>query len=111
MTLATVGHRARTRTQVVALVREPAVAKEANSMKRERRTGDIVLLPREHDLRCAVVPRRDVTRHLRVCEPGQAKVADLEVAVLVDEDVGRFQIPVDDARRVNVFQAALEEER
>lgn len=87
-------------------MRGRGVSKEAKSLIR-RRTGDVVLLPREHDLGRAVVPRRDVTRHLWVCEPGQAKVANLEIAVLVDEDVGRLEIPVDDARRVNVFQAAL----
>lgn len=38
---------------------------------------DIVLLPGEHDLRGSVVSRRDISRHLRVLYPGQAKVTDL----------------------------------
>lgn len=37
----------------------------------------------------------------------QAEVADLEVAVFVDEDVGGLEIAVDDAGGVYIFQAAL----
>lgn len=72
-----------------------------------RLTGNVVLLPREHDFRSAVVPRRNVTSHLRVRQPRQAKVTDLEVAVLVHENVGRLQIPVHDAGRVHVLETAL----
>ena len=68
----------------------------------------IVLLPREHDLRCSVVSRRDVAGHLRVLYTRQAEVADFEVAVFVDEDVGGFEIAVDDAGGVDVFEAALQ---
>ena len=75
----------------------------------EKLTSHIVLLPREHDLRRAIVPRRDVTRHLRVLQPREPEIADLEVAVLVDENVGRLEVAVDDAGRVRVFQAALME--
>lgn len=71
-------------------------------------TGDVVLLPREHDLGGSVVARRDVARHLRVGEAREAEVADLEVAVLVDEDVGRLEVAVDDAGRVHVLEAALQ---
>lgn len=55
-----------------------------------KRTGDVVLLPSEHDFWCPVVSCRDVTRHLRVCQSRQSKVANLEIAVLVDKDIGRF---------------------
>ena len=51
---------------------------------------DVVLLPREHDLGCAVVPRRDVARHLRVLQSGETEIADLQIAVLIHEDVARF---------------------
>ena len=68
----------------------------------------IVLLPCEHDLRCSVVSRGDVAGHLRVLYTCQAEVADLEVAILVHEDVGGFEVSVDDAGRVDVFQTALE---
>jgi hypothetical protein len=67
----------------------------------------VVLLPREHDLRCPIVPRRDVSRHLGILQAGEPEVADLEVAILVDEDVARLEIAVDDAGRVDVFQATL----
>ena len=67
----------------------------------------IVLLPREHDLRCSVVSRRDIASHLRILYACQAEVADFEVAVLVNEDVGGLEIAVDDAGGVDVFEAAL----
>ncbi len=68
---------------------------------------DVVLLPGEHDLGGAVVAGRDVARHLRVLDARQAEVADLQVAVLVDQDVAGFQVAMHDARRVHVFQASL----
>lgn len=68
---------------------------------------DVVLLPREHDLGRAVVPGRHVARHLGVLDAGEAKVADLEVAVLVDQDVARLQVTVDHACRVHVLETTL----
>lgn len=68
---------------------------------------NIVLLPGKHDLRGAVVPSRHVSRHLRILDSGQAEVADLQVAVLIDQDVARLQVAVDDARGVDIFQATL----
>jgi len=44
---------------------------------------------------------------LRVLYARQAEVADLQVAVFVDEDVGGFEVAVDDAGGVDVFEAAL----
>jgi hypothetical protein len=38
---------------------------------------------------------------------GQAKVADFEIAVLVDEDVAWFEIAVDDTGWVDVFETSL----
>lgn len=67
---------------------------------------DVVLLPRQHDLGRAVVARRDVARHLRVLDAREPEVADLEVAVLVDEDVGGLEVAVHDAGAVDVFEAA-----
>jgi hypothetical protein len=37
---------------------------------------------------------------------GQAKIADFQVAVGVDEDVGGLEVPVENIRRVDVFQAS-----
>lgn len=68
---------------------------------------DVVFLPCEHDLGGSVVSRRNVARHLRVLDTGQAKVANLQIAVFVDENVAWFQVPMDDTRRVDVFQASL----
>jgi hypothetical protein len=68
---------------------------------------DVVLLPREHDLRCSVVSRRDIAGHLRVLDTGKAKVANLQIAVLVDENVGGFEVTVDNAGGVDVFQTTL----
>ena len=51
---------------------------------------DVVLLPGEHDLGGAVVARGDVAGHLGILDAGETKVADLEVAVLVDENVAGF---------------------
>ena len=76
----------------------------------ERRTGsrngNVILLPSQHNPRRAIVPRRDVPRHLRVLDPCQSKVADLQVAILVDEDVRRLEIAVHYAGRVDVLEAA-----
>lgn len=66
---------------------------------------DIVLLPRQHDLGRTVVARRDVARHLRVLDTRQPEVADLQVAVLVDQDVARLEVAVHDAGRMDVFQS------
>lgn len=69
---------------------------------------DVVFLPCEHDLRSSVVPRRHVSGHLGVLDTREAEIADLEVAVLVYEDIAGFEITMDDASRVDVFQTTLE---
>lgn len=48
--------------------------------------------PIEHDLGCPVPSRSDVARHLVLRGSGQAEVQDLQLAVLVDRDVGRLQV-------------------
>lgn len=68
---------------------------------------NVVFLPGEHDFWGAIVSCRDIARHLRVLDSGQAKVANLEIAVLVDENVARLQVTMHDTRRVDVFQASL----
>lgn len=72
---------------------------------------DVVLLPCQHDLGGTVVPRRDVAGHLGVLDTGEAKVADLEVAVFVDEDVARFEVAVDDAGGMDILEASLDDVR
>ena len=68
---------------------------------------DIVFLPGEHDFGSSVVSSRNVARHLGVLDPCQAEVADFQIAILVDQDVTRFQVTMDDSRGVNVFEASL----
>lgn len=69
----------------------------------------IVLLPCKHDLRGAIVSCRHVTGHLRVLNPGQSEIANLQVAVFIDQDVTRLEITVHDTSRVDIFQTPLEE--
>lgn len=64
---------------------------------------NVVLLPGEHDLGRAVVSGRDISGHLWVLDSREAEVANLEIAVLVDEDVARLEIAVNNASRVHVF--------
>lgn len=68
---------------------------------------NIVLLPSEHDLGSSVISCRDVTGHLGVLNTGQTKVANLQIAVLVDQNVAGLQVTVNNAGRVDVFQSAL----
>lgn len=68
---------------------------------------DVVLLPSEHDLRSSVVSGRHIAGHLRILNTGQAKVANFQVAVLVDKDVARLQVTVDHTGGMNVFQSTL----
>lgn len=88
---------------------QPAVMKTVQrcaALRRALLTSHIVLLPSQHNLRRAVVPRRDIPRHLRVLNPCQSKVADLQIAVLVDKDVRRLEIAVHYAGRVDVLETA-----
>ena len=67
---------------------------------------DIVLLPCKHDLWRSVVSRRNITSHLWVLNAGKAEIANLQVAVLVDKDVGWLEIAVDDTGGVDILQSA-----
>lgn len=68
---------------------------------------DVVFLPGKHDFWSTVVSCGDVSGHLWILDSGEAKVANLQIAVLVDEDVAGFEISVDDTSRVDIFQASL----
>ena len=68
----------------------------------------VVLLPCEHDFRGAIIPGRDIACHLGVLDTGKAEVANFQIAVFVDKDVARFQITMDDTRRVDIFQSPLQ---
>ena len=68
----------------------------------------IVLLPCEHDFWGSVVSCGDIARHLRVLNSREPKVADFKIAVLVDQDIARFQVAVDNSCGMDVFEATLE---
>lgn len=68
---------------------------------------DIVLLPSEHDLGGAVVTSRNIARHLRILDTRKAEIANLQVAVLVDQNVTWLQVTVNNTGGVNVFETAL----
>ena len=67
----------------------------------------IVLLPCEHDLGRSIVSGGDIAGHLRVLDTGEAEIANLQIAVLVDENVGGLEVTVDDTGGVDVFQTTL----
>ena len=68
---------------------------------------NIILLPCEHNLWRTVVPCRDITGHLGILNPSKTEITDFEITVLVDQNVARFQVAMDDASGMNVFQSAL----
>lgn len=72
--------------------------------------GGVLSAP-EQEFRRAVPQRNDADRqslHLAVPAPGQAPIGDLEFALLVDEEVGRLEVPVDDFVDVHVVHARQE---
>jgi hypothetical protein len=70
---------------------------------------DIILLPCKHDFGSSVVSGGDITSHLWILNTGKTEIANLQVTVFVDEDVGGFEITMNDTCRVNVFEATLDE--
>ncbi len=67
----------------------------------------VVLLPREHNLRRAIVPRRDVSRHLRVLDAGEAEITNLEIAIFVDQNIAGLEVPMDHPGGMDILEAAL----
>lgn len=67
----------------------------------------VILLPCKHDLWSSVVSCRDISCHLRILNTSETEIADLKIAVLVDEDVAGLEITMNDACRVNIFQSTL----
>ena len=77
-----------------------------------RRTGFGIALKAEHDLRRSVPPRGNVLGHetgilIRVCgeAPCKTKIANFELAIRIDEQITRLQIPVEDVSGMYVFEA------
>ena len=67
---------------------------------------DVVFLPCKHDLRRSIVSCRHIARHLRILDSCKTKVANLQVAVLVHEDVAGLEVAMYYTGRMNVFQAS-----
>lgn len=67
----------------------------------------IVLLPGEHNLGGSVVTCGDITRHLGILNSRQTEIADLQIAILIDENVAGLEVSVDHTSGVNIFQATL----
>ena len=57
----------------------------------------IILLPGQHDFGGAVVSRGNVSGHPGSFRSCQAEIADLQVAIFVNKDIVRFQVPMNDA--------------
>ena len=63
----------------------------------------IILLPCQHDFGGTVVSCRDIASHLWVLDTGETEIANLQVAVLVDQNIGWLEISVDDTGRVDIL--------
>jgi hypothetical protein len=79
--------------------------------RKEKKTFTHVVCKAEHNLRCAIPPRRDIFGHepllLRLIKPAsKSKIANLKLAVRVNEQVARLKIAVQHVGRVDVFQTA-----
>ena len=68
---------------------------------------DIVLLPCKHNLGRAVVSCRDISSHLRILNSSKSKIANLQIAVLVHEDVAGFEITMNNTGAMYIFEASL----
>lgn len=68
---------------------------------------NVILLPCEHNLRSSVVSCGHISGHLGVLNTCETEIADLEIAVLVDEDVAGLQIAMDDACRMDILETTL----
>jgi hypothetical protein len=69
-------------------------------------------LKSEHNLWRPIPPRSDILGHkpgiilCRVCAPSESKVTDLEIAVCVEEEIGGFEIAVEDVGGVHCLESA-----
>lgn len=62
-----------------------------------------VFLPSQYDLWSSIVSCGDIASHLLVLFSSQPKVTDFQVAVVVEQDVARFEVAMDDTGRMNEF--------
>jgi len=74
--------------------------------------GGRVLFPRQEDLWRSVPPCCDVVgQHYRMALQewdfcaGETEIANLQVTVRINQEIARFQVSVENARRMNIFEA------
>ena len=72
-----------------------------------------VTLEAQHDLRCTVPSRCNVFRHISSIllwvnreSSSQSKIANLQFAVGIDQEISGLQVAMKDIRRVDIFQSA-----
>ena len=68
---------------------------------------NVILLPCEHNLWSTVISRRDIAGHLWVLNTSKAKIADLQIAVLIHQNIAWLKISVYDASGVHILETAL----
>lgn len=67
----------------------------------------VILSPGEHDLGGAVESSGHIAGHILFLHTGQAKVANFEIAVFIDENIAWFEIAMDHAGGMDIFEATL----
>ena len=103
----------RTRRQLEIVSVSPGGWRKSSQGPVELRTGFCVALEAQHDLGGPVPSGSDVLGHVACVllgvhgeTPGQTKIADLELAVGIDEQVTGLQISVQDVGRVDILETA-----
>jgi hypothetical protein len=95
--------------------RRSAGEEGANEQKEQTRlTSFRILCKTEHNLRRTIPPRSNIlglkasSHIIRLITKAtrQAKVANLQLAISIDEQISRLEVAVQDIGRMNVFQAA-----
>jgi hypothetical protein len=70
---------------------------------------DVILLPCKHDFWGSVISGGNITSHLWVLNARKTEIADFQVTVFVDEDVGGFEITMNDTGGMDIFETTLKE--
>ena len=66
-----------------------------------------VSLPCQHDFRCSIIACRHIAGHLMFLHSCEPKIAYLQVAILVNQNIARLEVPMDNAGGVDVLQTTL----
>jgi len=78
--------------------------------EKSKHTGFRIALEAQHNFRGAIPPRRNILSHiarilLRIHgeAPGQTKIADLQLAIRIDEEIAGLEITMQHVGRMDVF--------